>query len=107
MWSRLAMDGLTGVSDTVQVLIFILGVGKSYDVYEDILDIDSVHDTTSGEVIFMEVENFVYEKMLRWKNLKCIIIDAGKSICGKNKEVVAYHYSYIVSFVKSPSVEII
>ncbi|GFS59142.1 proteinral transcription factor ii-i repeat domain-containing protein 2a [Trichonephila inaurata madagascariensis] len=71
-------------SDTAQVLIFIRGVDKSYEVYEELLDIDSIHGTTTGADIFKGVENVINKKNLRWRNLKSITTDGGK-----NKGVVA------------------
>ncbi|CAG9793542.1 unnamed protein product [Diatraea saccharalis] len=62
---------------------------KSYEVYEELLDVDSIHGTTTGEAILKEVENAVNKKNLRWKNLKSITTDGGKNMCGKNKGVVA------------------
>jgi hypothetical protein len=68
---------------------FIRGIDKNYEVYEEFLDVHSIHDTTTGEDIFKQVENAVQENNLQWKNLKCITTDGGKNMCGKNKGVVA------------------
>ncbi|UYV78542.1 hypothetical protein LAZ67_16001943 [Cordylochernes scorpioides] len=38
-WFSLALDESTDVSDTAQVLIYIRGVNKSYEVHEELLDI--------------------------------------------------------------------
>ncbi|UYV67485.1 EPM2AIP1 [Cordylochernes scorpioides] len=38
-WFSLALDESTDVSDTAQVLIYIRGVDKSYEVHEELLDI--------------------------------------------------------------------
>ncbi|GFY62360.1 general transcription factor II-I repeat domain-containing protein 2 [Trichonephila inaurata madagascariensis] len=88
-WFSLALDESTDVSDTAQVLIFIRGVDKSYEVYEELLDIDSIHGTATGADIFKGVENAINKKNLRWRNLKSITTDGGKNMCGKNKGVVA------------------
>uniref|UniRef100_V5IB27 General transcription factor II-I repeat domain-containing protein n=1 Tax=Anoplophora glabripennis TaxID=217634 RepID=V5IB27_ANOGL len=64
------------MSDTAQVLIFIRGVDKSYEVFEELLDNDSIHGTTTGEDIFKGVENAI-NKNLRWK--KSITTDRGKN----------------------------
>ncbi|GFR02502.1 general transcription factor II-I repeat domain-containing protein 2 [Trichonephila clavata] len=37
-WFSLALDESTDVSDTAQVLIYIRGVDKSYEVHEELLD---------------------------------------------------------------------
>lgn len=48
------------MSDTAQVLIFIR-VDKSSELYE-LLDIDSIHGTTTREDIFKGVENAINKK---------------------------------------------
>ncbi|XP_071037130.1 general transcription factor II-I repeat domain-containing protein 2B-like [Parasteatoda tepidariorum] len=83
-WFSLALDE----SDTAQVLIYIRGVDKSYEVHE-LLDMYSIHGTTTGTDIFKGVEMAINQKNLRWKNLKCITTDGGKNMSGKDKGVVA------------------
>ncbi|UYV72933.1 EPM2AIP1 [Cordylochernes scorpioides] len=88
-WFSLALDESTDVSDTAQVLIYIRGVDKSYEVHEELLDMYSIHGTTTGTDIFKGVEMAINKKNLRWKNLKCITTDGGKNLSGKDKGVVA------------------
>ncbi|GFS39833.1 general transcription factor II-I repeat domain-containing protein 2B [Trichonephila inaurata madagascariensis] len=106
-WFSLALDESTDVSDTAQVLIFIRGVDKSYEVYEELLDIDSIHGTTTGADIFKGVENAINKKNLRWRNLKSITTDGGKnicvSLCGKclNVSEVLKPVISVVNFIRS------
>ncbi|GFQ71051.1 proteinral transcription factor ii-i repeat domain-containing protein 2a [Trichonephila clavata] len=88
-WFSLALDESTNVSDTAQVLIYIRGVYKSYEVHEELLDMYSIHGTTTSRDIFKGVEMVINQKNLRWKNLKCITTDGGKNMSGKDKGVVA------------------
>ncbi|UYV81096.1 EPM2AIP1 [Cordylochernes scorpioides] len=88
-WFSLALDESTDVSDTAQVFIYIRGVDKSYEVHEELLDMYSIHGTTTGTDIFKGVEMAINKKNLRWKNLKCITTDGGKNMSGKDKGVVA------------------
>ncbi|UYV73035.1 EPM2AIP1, partial [Cordylochernes scorpioides] len=88
-WFSLALDESTDVSDIAQVLIYIRGVDKSYEVHEELLDMYSIHGTTTGTDIFKGVEMAINKKNLRWKNLKCITTDGGKNMSGKDKGVVA------------------
>ncbi|GFR21235.1 proteinral transcription factor ii-i repeat domain-containing protein 2a [Trichonephila clavata] len=83
------LDESTDVSDTAQVLIYIRGVDKSYEVHEELFDMYSIHGTTTGRDIFKGVEMAINQKNLRWKNLKCITTDGGKNMSGKDKGVVA------------------
>ncbi|GJQ77638.1 hypothetical protein Trydic_g12766 [Trypoxylus dichotomus] len=55
-WFPLVLDESTDVSDRVD---------KSYEVYEELLDNDSIHDTITGENISKEVENAINKKNLR------------------------------------------
>ncbi|UYV61751.1 EPM2AIP1 [Cordylochernes scorpioides] len=87
-WFSLALDESTDVSDTAQVLIYIRGVDKSYEVHEELLDMYSIHGTTTGTDIFKGVEMAINKKNLRRKNLKCITTDGGKNMSGKDKGVV-------------------
>ncbi|UYV63240.1 EPM2AIP1 [Cordylochernes scorpioides] len=88
-WFSLALDESTDVLDTAQVLIYIRGVDKSYEVHEELLDMYSIHGTTTGTDIFKGVEMAINKNNLRWKNLKCITTDGGKNMSGKDKGVVA------------------
>ncbi|GFR15937.1 general transcription factor II-I repeat domain-containing protein 2 [Trichonephila clavata] len=88
-WFSLALDESADVSDTAQVFIYIRGVDKSYEVHEELLDMYSIHGTTTGRDIFKGVEMAINQKNLRWKNLKCITTDGGKNMSGKDKGVVA------------------
>ena len=85
----MALDESTDVSDTAQVLIYIRGVDKSYEVHEELLDMYSIHGTTTGTDIFKGVEMAINQKNLRWKNMKCITTDGGKNTSGKDKGVLA------------------
>ncbi|GFX93345.1 proteinral transcription factor ii-i repeat domain-containing protein 2a [Trichonephila clavipes] len=59
----LALDESTDVSGTAQVLNFIRVVNKSYEMYEELLDIDSIYGTTTREYIFKEVDNDINKKI--------------------------------------------
>ncbi|GFR28120.1 general transcription factor II-I repeat domain-containing protein 2 [Trichonephila clavata] len=72
-----------------KVLICIRGVDKSYEVHEELLDMYSIHGTTTGRDIFKGVEMAINQKNLQWKNLKCITTDGCKNMSGKDKGVVA------------------
>ena len=74
-------------------MIYIRGVDKIYEVYEELLDIDSIHGTTTGTDFLRELKVLLLKKKqlvrLRWKYLKSIITTGAKNMCDKNKGVVA------------------
>ncbi|KAL4703190.1 hypothetical protein ACJJTC_004866 [Scirpophaga incertulas] len=51
------------------LFIYIRRVDKSYEVHEKLLDMYSVHGTTTGTDIFKGVEIAINQKNLRWKAL--------------------------------------
>lgn len=51
--------------DTTQGLIFIRGVNRSYEVFEKLLDIDSIHGTITMEHIFKGVDITINRRNLR------------------------------------------
>ncbi|GFQ85955.1 proteinral transcription factor ii-i repeat domain-containing protein 2a [Trichonephila clavata] len=55
-WFSLALDESTDVSDTAQELIYIRVVDKSYEVHEELLDMYSIHGTTTGRDILKELK---------------------------------------------------
>lgn len=57
-WFSLALDRSTDISG----LLFILEIDKNYEVYEELLEVFSFHDTTTRENIF-EVENDVQNSL--------------------------------------------
>lgn len=66
-------------TDVHQLLLFIWGTDKNYEMYEELLDIQSMHGTTT-EDIFTGIENAVQKKKLQWKNLKGIATDGSKDV---------------------------
>ena len=53
----LALDESTDIDDTAQLLIFVQGISENFEITEELLSIESMKDTTSGENIFACVEN--------------------------------------------------
>lgn len=48
----IAIDESTDISDTAQLLIFIRGIDKEFNIYEELSDKCSIKGTTKGEDIF-------------------------------------------------------
>ncbi|KAF2346708.1 hypothetical protein FHG87_022536, partial [Trinorchestia longiramus] len=56
LWYSLALDESTDLSSTSQLLVFIRGVNSDFQITEELASICSMHGTTTGKDIFMEVQ---------------------------------------------------
>jgi hypothetical protein len=81
----IAIDESTDISDTAQLLIFMRGIDKEFNVYEELVDMCSIKGTTTGEDIFTNIENSFEKLGLSLKKLISITTDGGKNMSGKNK----------------------
>ncbi|GBP09324.1 General transcription factor II-I repeat domain-containing protein 2A [Eumeta japonica] len=62
----IALDESTDLSDTAQLAIFIRGVDKEFTVTEELLALQPLKGTTTGEDIFNEVQKMAKQrKMLK------------------------------------------
>ena len=56
LWYSLALDESNDVQDTTQLLIFIRGI---FQLTEELLSVESLKDTTTGEDLFRAVESCI------------------------------------------------
>ena len=84
----LALDESTDVKDTAQLLVFIRGVDRSFNIFEELLSVESLKDTTTGEDLFHAVTNRIERNGLLWNKLVSITTDGAPALTGKNKGLV-------------------
>uniref|UniRef100_A0AAG5D2H1 SPIN-DOC-like zinc-finger domain-containing protein n=1 Tax=Anopheles atroparvus TaxID=41427 RepID=A0AAG5D2H1_ANOAO len=87
-WFSLTIDESTDVTDTAQLLIFIRGVNSEFEITEELLSMRSLHDRTTGEDIFKEVEISMKNFNLHWDKLKSVTTDGAKNMCGTGKGLI-------------------
>jgi hypothetical protein len=81
----IALDESTDASDTAQLAIFIRGVDSDFTITEELLDLQHLKGTTTGEIIF-EAVNTVFERFgLKWSSLTGICTDGAPSMVGARK----------------------
>lgn len=84
----LAVDESTDTTDTAQLAIFISGVYSSLNVTEEILDMKSMHGTTTGKDIFDNVCQSVTDMNLPWNKLVGLTTDGAPAMCGEKSRLV-------------------
>ena len=88
LWYSLAMDESTDLSSTSQLLVFIRGVNCNFEITEELASVCSMHERTTGEDIFMEVQKTLQSYHLQWNQLRCVTVDGGKNMAGKKKGLI-------------------
>ncbi|KAJ8018177.1 General transcription factor II-I repeat domain-containing protein 2 [Holothuria leucospilota] len=85
----IAVDESTDVTDTAQLAIFIRGVNSDFVITEELLSVQSMKDTTTGQDIYEEVKSAFSRFSLKWENLSGIVTDGAPAMKGKNSGLVA------------------
>jgi hypothetical protein len=72
------LDESNDVSDAVQLLVFICGIGDKFSLYEELATISSLHETTTGDDLFMKVKETLNSSGQKWRTLKNVMMDGVK-----------------------------
>ncbi|XP_042238726.1 general transcription factor II-I repeat domain-containing protein 2B-like [Homarus americanus] len=80
----LALDESCDVRDTAQLLIFIRGITKYFEVTEEMVSMQSLKGTTTGEDLLEAVNNCLLKLGVEWNKLVNVTTDGGPNMTGKN-----------------------
>ena len=83
-WYSLALDESTGIKDTAQLLVFIRGFDENFEITEELLSLEHLKDTTTGQDLFESGQNCLERSVLPLHNLASIITDGAPALTGKN-----------------------
>ena len=80
----LALDESTDIDDTAQLLIFVRGISKNFEITEELLSMESMKDTTTGKDIFECVKNALRTMELPRQKMVSVTAGGCPTLTGKN-----------------------
>ena len=83
-WYSLALDENTDIEETAQLLMFIRGIDENFEIIEELLTLEHLKDTTTGQDLFESVENCLDRSGLPFHKLASITTDGAPALTGKN-----------------------
>lgn len=88
LWYSLALDESDDVQDTAKLLVFIRGIDTRFELTEELLSVESLKDTTTGQDLFNAVKNCVEKTELVWNKMASLTTDGALALTGKNVGLV-------------------
>ena len=85
----LALDESTDATDTAQLVVFIRGIDSKFNLTEELANLHSLNDTTTGVDIFKAVMKEIDAIGLKLHNLCGVTTDGAPSMTGREKGLVA------------------
>ena len=85
----LALDESTDAADTAQLVVFIRGIDSKFNLTEELANLHSLNDTTTGVDIFKAVMKGIDAIGLKLHNLCGVTTDGAPSMTGREKGLVA------------------
>jgi len=84
----LALDDSTDASDTAQLAIFIRGIDKQYNIFEELLALVPLKNTTRSVDMYDALKLTMERFSLSFHNLSAIVTDGAPAMVGKNGGLV-------------------
>ena len=87
-WFSIALDESTDIQDTAQLLIYLRGIDKNFEITEELLYMESLKDTVTGKDLYNSVINSLIRSGLSLDKLASITTDGAPSLTGKHSGLV-------------------
>jgi hypothetical protein len=82
------MEESNDITDTAHLLIFIPGTDAAFTVHEELGGLCSMKGATTGEDLFLKVQETLASLELSWEKLKSVTTDGERNMCGSKIGVV-------------------
>ena len=82
------MDESLDMCDTSQLLVFIRGVDEDLIIIQELVSMNGMYSTVTGEDLFNELKKIFDYYNLDWRRLHCLTIDGGRNMSGIKKGLV-------------------
>lgn len=79
----LALDESTDICDVAQLSIFIRGIDDNFNIFEELIGLESLHGKTRGSDIFDKVKSCLENLQLDSSKLLSVCTDGAPSMIGK------------------------
>lgn len=86
----MALDESTDVKGSAQLLIFIRGIDENFSIFEELAAVCHMHDRTTGQHIFDEVDAVATQLNLDLNKLVSVTTDGCPSMVGHTNGFVAH-----------------
>ena len=87
-WFSIALDESTDIRDTAQLLIYLRGIDKNFEITEELISMESPKDSVTGKDLYHSVINSPIRSGLSLDKLASITTDGAPSLTGKHSGLV-------------------
>ena len=85
----IAIDEIVDITGIAQLAVFIKACDNEFSIYEEVIELIFMHDTTTCQNIFGKVEQVLHEYDFYLSKLVCLSTDGATNMVGRHNGVVA------------------
>lgn len=85
-----ACDETTDITNTAQLAIFVRGITAEFDTREELLSLEAMHGTTTGEDLFESLVSSMNKLELTFEKLSGLTTDGAPAMVGSQKGLIAF-----------------
>lgn len=86
----LACDETTDITNTAQLAVFVRGINAEFDTREELLSLEAMHGTTTGEDLYERLVLSMKKLELTFEKLSGLTTDGAPAMVGSQKGLIAF-----------------